>query len=132
MKEDIKLPKETNEEYKYRLFINDIVINGIGPALKEVERVSLDLNAKTDKLIDILKPELKNMDCINIPRKYIKIHNLLCECIRAYIKGINYIIEGKTKADVNALYKAGQYIKEGNAWMGVTKTRMWEIIENAG
>lgn len=131
---DVKLQWESDQEYEYRLFINEIVLKGIAPVLAEVEKVSLNLNSKTDNLIEALKPELKKLDYVTIPRKYVKVHNLIRECIEAYKKGIEFIIQGKAdnKNDANLIYKAGRYITEGNYWMGIAKIRMWEVMENAG
>lgn len=110
----------------YKDFINELVKNKIGPVLEEIRMYSLDRTRSSDNLKGALVQELNDLNNVIVPKQYFKVNEMIANSVKAYIKGINCLIDNKT--DANVIYQGAQYITEGSHWLGLAKVRMWEAL----
>lgn len=126
-----KLEWESERDYKYRIETGKI-IKIAGNLLSSIEEFAKDNDKK--KLVEMketLRKQKNRLTGLVIPEKYTKVHEYLVNCFNSYVKASDFLVEGVKIKDTVLTYKAGRYIKEGNAWIELSKIRIWESIEKA-
>lgn len=128
-KEDSKkMEWESVNEYQYRMKVHD-VITRVSLALGSLEGLKTDFNFNCAGLQESIKKALNEIRSIPVPEIYTESHKVILNCIKSYRRAMDLLIDGIAKKDAPTTYKAGRYIHEGNAWMVIAKTRIWEEVE---
>ena len=122
-----RLDWETENQFNYRVETGRIIFS-IGEILSSISKIKYQ-KENVINLYDELKKLKNKLIKLIVPEIYTKVHEYLVNCLKSYIKGSCFLKDGVNLKDSTLTYKAGRYIKEGNAWMEIAKTRIWEEIE---
>ena len=127
MKNDKKLPWETAREYNYRMKLVKVSYK-LHKTLVEIEAVAKTRDCgEVNKLISECNKIIASIK--TVPAMYEKAHALLLQAIEAYSTAIDIMVVSIPKNDGKAIYKAARYMNEGNSYIALTKSKMWEAIE---
>jgi hypothetical protein len=128
-KEDSKkMEWESVNEYQYRIKVHDVMTR-VSQTLGSLESLKTNFNFNCVGLQDSIKKALNEIRSIPVPEMYTESHKVILNCIQAYRHAMDLLVDGIAKKDAPLTYKAGRYIHEGNAWMVIAKTRIWEEVE---
>ena len=125
-----KLAWETTQEHSYRMKLTKIS-GKLYKALVAIETVAKTLDCReVSRLIGECNKLIASVK--TVPSMYEKSHALLLQAIGAYSTSIDIMVVSIPKNDAGAIYRAARYINEGNSYITLTKSKMWEAIETKG
>jgi len=119
---------ETPTEYAWRNETGKIATR-ISKALYSMEKIvasgSLDYS-EVKKEIDNCNKRVKYLV---VPSMYEDAHVFLFEAVKAYSRAMEILVIAAKVKDKKAIIKAGRLINEGNSFISITKSRVFESIE---
>ena len=118
---------ESEIEYQYRANVHG-TIKKVAQILSNLEKIKENPDYDCTGLRESIKKALNEIMATPVPEMYTESNKVILNSIKTYKKALDFLIEGLPKRDVPATYKAGRYIQEGNAWMAIAKTRIWEEV----
>jgi hypothetical protein len=128
IKDNDKMVWESDYEYNYRLDTYIIIVN-VSKVLRELEVLNKNSEYDCRYLNENMKKELNKLKNLTVPELYTNVQRFLINCLQCYELALNYLVKGIKNKDAKITYKSGRYIHEGNSWMVIAKTRIWEAVE---
>lgn len=119
---------ETPEQYEYRNFIGKVSAK-VSNALRSMEQVASSGTLDYSNIKEVIDRCNRNFKHIVPPGMYEEPHNFFIQALQSYAKGMAVLVPAAKEQDTKGMRKAGRLLSEGNSFVQITKSRMWEAIE---
>ncbi len=121
-------PWEKPYEYEYRNETGKLGVR-VSEALKSMEQVASSESLDYSNVKAVIDKCNRKARQLVPPEMYEETHAFFLQAISSYAKGMEILEPAAKEKDAKAMMKAGRLINEGNSFIQITKSRIWEAVE---
>jgi hypothetical protein len=119
---------ESQNEYEYRNETGRIAAD-ISKVLHLMETIAVSGKFDYSEVKTIIDKGHKKVKYMVSPSMYDDAHKYLQAAVQAYARAMEILVPASKTKDAKGTYKAGRLIEEGNCFIKITKSRLWQSIE---